>query len=49
MDSVVAVLGAVYPVVTVLLGAVLLHERLVRVQQAGVVLALGGVALLAAA
>jgi drug/metabolite transporter (DMT)-like permease len=48
LDSVVAVLGAVYPVVTVLLGAVLLNERLVRVQQAGVVLALGGVALLAA-
>jgi drug/metabolite transporter (DMT)-like permease len=49
MGSVVAVLGALYPVVTVLLGAVLLKERLVRVQQAGVLLALGGVALLAAA
>jgi len=49
LHSVVAVLGAVYPVVTVLLGAVLLKERLARVQQAGVVLALGGVALLAAA
>lgn len=49
LDSVVAVLGAVYPVVTVLLGAVLLRERLARVQQVGVVLALGGVALLAAA
>jgi drug/metabolite transporter (DMT)-like permease len=49
LNSVVAVLGAVYPVVTVLLGAVLLGERLVRVQQAGVLLALGGVALLAAA
>jgi drug/metabolite transporter (DMT)-like permease len=49
LDSVVAVLGAVYPVVTVLLGAVVLRERLARVQQAGVVLALGGVALLAAA
>jgi EamA domain-containing membrane protein RarD len=34
--------------VTVVLGAVLLKERLARLQQAGVVLALGGVALLAA-
>jgi drug/metabolite transporter (DMT)-like permease len=49
LNSVVAVLGAVYPVVTVLLGAVVLRERLVRVQQAGVVVALGGIALLAAA
>jgi EamA domain-containing membrane protein RarD len=35
--------------VTVLLGAVVLRERLARVQQAGVVVALGGIALLAAA
>jgi drug/metabolite transporter (DMT)-like permease len=49
MDSVVAVLGALYPVTTVALGAVVLRERLVPVQRIGVVLALSGVALLAAA
>jgi len=49
MDSVVAVLGALYPVVTVLLGLVVLKERLAPVQRVGVVVALGGVALLAAA
>jgi drug/metabolite transporter (DMT)-like permease len=48
MDSVVAVLGALYPVVTVLLGVVVLKERLIPVQRIGVVVALGGVALLAA-
>ena len=48
MDSVVAVLGALYPVVTVLLGAVVLKERLIPLQRVGVVVALGGVALLAA-
>ena len=48
MDSVVAVLGALYPVVTVLLGAVVLRERILPVQRVGVVVALGGVALLAA-
>jgi len=45
--SVVAVLGGMYPVVTVLLAAVLLGERLRRPQLAGVVLALGGVAAVA--
>ena len=44
--SVTAVLGSLYPVVTVLLAGVFLHERLQRVQQAGVVAALVGVALL---
>jgi drug/metabolite transporter (DMT)-like permease len=48
MDSVVAVLGALYPVVTVVLGAVVLRERILPVQRVGVVVALGGVALLAA-
>jgi drug/metabolite transporter (DMT)-like permease len=48
MDSVVAVLGALYPVVTVVLGAVVLRERIRPVQRVGVVVALGGVALLAA-
>lgn len=48
MDSVVAVLGALYPVVTVVLGALVLRERILPVQRLGVVVALGGVALLAA-
>ena len=47
--AVVAVLGSLYPVVTVLLARVLLHERATRVQNLGVVAALGGVALLAGA
>jgi drug/metabolite transporter (DMT)-like permease len=46
--SVVSVLGGMYPVATVLLAAVILHERLARPQLAGVVLALGGVAAVAA-
>jgi drug/metabolite transporter (DMT)-like permease len=48
LDSVVAVLGALYPVVTVVLGALVLRERILPVQRVGVVVALGGVALLAA-
>lgn len=43
--SVTSVLGSLYPVVTVLLARALLHERLRRVQQAGVTGALAGVVL----
>jgi drug/metabolite transporter (DMT)-like permease len=46
--SIVSVLGAMYPVVTVLLAAAFLHERLRPPQWAGVALALSGVALVAA-
>ncbi len=46
--SVVAVLGSLYPVVTVLLARVVHHERLAPVQNIGVVAALAGVGLIAA-
>lgn len=46
--SVVAVLGSLYPVATVVLARAVLGERLAAVQVAGVVAALAGVALLAA-
>ena len=47
--SVVAVLGSLYPVVTVLLARQLHGERLARVQVLGVIGTLGGVALIAGA
>ncbi len=46
--SIVSVVGALYPVTTVLLARGILGERVRRVQAAGIVLALTGVALLAA-
>lgn len=46
--SIVAVLGNMYPLVTVLLAAAVLHERVRSSQLAGVVLALAGVAAVAA-
>lgn len=46
--SIVSVIGALYPVVTVLLARAILHERLSRTQAAGVVLALAGVATVSA-
>jgi drug/metabolite transporter (DMT)-like permease len=46
--SLVSVLGSLYPIVTVLLAYVLLHERLTRAQRAGVAVALVGVCAIAA-
>jgi drug/metabolite transporter (DMT)-like permease len=46
--SVTAVLGSLYPVVTVLLARAVLQERLRLVQQVGVVAALTGVVLVSA-
>ncbi len=46
--SLVAVLGSLYPVVTVLLARFVHAERLGRAQNAGVLVALGGVVLIAA-
>ena len=46
--SVVSVLGSLYPVITVILAAVFLHERIGAVQRLGSVLAIGGALMLAA-
>jgi drug/metabolite transporter (DMT)-like permease len=46
--SLVAVLGGLFPIVTVALAYVLLHERLVGIQRAGVLLALAGIPLISA-
>jgi len=46
--AVVAVLGSLYPAVTVLLARIVDHERLSRVQHLGVAAAVTGVAMIAA-
>ena len=46
--SVVSVLSSLYPVMTVILARVVLHERLHRIQRAGAAAALVGVALISA-
>ena len=46
--SVVSVLASLYPVVTVILARVYLHERVTRVQEAGAATTLGGVVLVSA-
>ncbi len=45
--ALVAVLGSLYPIVTVLLAHVVLGERLTRPQQVGIIIALTGVAAIA--
>ena len=45
--SIVSVLGSLYPVATILAAYVFLHERISRVQRAGVVLTLAGIGLVA--
>jgi drug/metabolite transporter (DMT)-like permease len=47
--ALVSVLGSLYPVMTLFLAHVFLHERLTRAQQAGVAIALAGVITIAAA
>jgi drug/metabolite transporter (DMT)-like permease len=46
--SIVSVIGSLYPVVTILLARVVLHERITRTQTAGVAAALVGVAMVSA-
>jgi drug/metabolite transporter (DMT)-like permease len=46
--SLVSVAGSLYPVITVLLARIVLKEQVHRIQEAGVIAALGGVVLIAA-
>ena len=46
--SVTSVLASLYPIVTVVLARALLAERVARAQELGIVLTLGGVALISA-
>ncbi len=46
--SIVSVAGSLYPLATVVLARVVLGERVRRVQELGIVAAIGGVALIAA-
>jgi uncharacterized membrane protein len=45
--SLTSVLASLYPIVTVVLAAIILHERIARTQRIGVALTLAGVALIA--
>jgi drug/metabolite transporter (DMT)-like permease len=44
--SLTSVLASLYPIVTVMLAAAVLHERIARMQKAGVALTLAGVVLI---
>ena len=46
--SLTAVLASLYPIVTVLLAAAVLHERVAPLQRAGIALTLAGVVLISA-
>jgi drug/metabolite transporter (DMT)-like permease len=46
--SIAMVLGSLYPIATAILAYIFLHERLHKAQYIGVVLAVGGVALISA-
>ena len=48
LESLTSVLASLYPIVTVLLAAAVLHERVAPVQRVGVALTLAGVVLIAA-